>query len=157
MVEIERKFLVRSNDFKKEAFTSFRIVQGFLSRDPERTVRVRLTDEQGFVTIKGPSSDDGLERYEWEQEISKDDAERLLHLCLPGTIDKIRYLITVDDKVFEVDEFHGDNEGLIVAELELLNQNDTYTPPKWLGKEVTGESKYYNSQLSDKPYKTWNK
>lgn len=157
MIEIERKFLVNSEAFKESSFTNFRIVQGFLNRDPERTVRIRLTDNQGFITIKGISSDDGLERFEWEREISKDDAEQLLSICLPGTIDKVRYLVNVDDKIFEVDEFHGDNEGLIIAELELINHNESYSVPKWLGQEVTGIKKYYNSQLSDKPYKLWTK
>lgn len=155
MIEIERKFLVKDSTFKQKAIQHNRIVQGFLNTDKERTVRVRLKGEKGFLTVKGASSDDGLSRFEWEKEISKDDAEALLTLCEIGVIDKIRYEIAVGNHLFEVDEFFGDNEGLIVAEVELNHISEVFEKPLWLGEEVTGDSKYYNSQLSKRPFKTW--
>ncbi|WP_040252650.1 CYTH domain-containing protein [Psychroserpens mesophilus] len=155
MIEIERKFLVTSEDFKSESFKKTRITQGFLNTDPERTVRVRLKGEQGFLTVKGKSTDNGLKRFEWEKEISKPDAEALLDLCEKGVIDKIRYEVKKGKYIFEIDEFFGNNEGLIMAELELEHENDSFEAPHWLGKEVTGDIKYYNSQLSQTPYNTW--
>ena len=155
MIEIERKFLVTSIEFKSEAFKSTRIVQGFLNIDPERTVRVRLKGEKGFLTVKGISSENGLSRFEWERAISKPDAEALLKLCEKGIIDKMRYNIKYGNHIFEVDEFFGDNEGLIIAEVELNNENEAFEKPKWLGKEVTGQVKYYNSLLSKEPFNTW--
>lgn len=155
MIEIERKFLVTSKNFKNQAFKSTRIIQGFLNRDPERTVRVRLKDDAGVLTIKGKSSTDGLSRFEWEKEISKEDAESLFKLCEKGIIDKIRYEVKVENHIFEIDEFFGDNEGLIMAEVELQNENEIFKNPEWLGEEVTGDIKYYNSQLSKQPYNTW--
>ncbi|OBX24302.1 MULTISPECIES: CYTH domain-containing protein [Bizionia] len=156
MIEIERKFLVTSQQFKTEAIRKTRIKQGFLNTDKARTVRVRLKGEIGFITVKGASTDDGLSRFEWEKEISKTDAEALLKLCEIGIIDKIRYDIEVGKHVFEVDEFFGDNTGLIVAEVELSSTTEAFEKPNWLGKEVTGEARYYNSQLSKKPFKNWN-
>ena len=156
-LEIERKFLVKSSAFKTEAFKNTKIVQGFLSTNKKRTVRVRLKGEQGFLTIKGASSKNGLSRFEWEKEISKSEAEDLLKLCKKGIIDKIRYEIKVENHIFEVDEFFGENEGLIVAEVELQAEDEAFTKPDWLGKEVTGNIKYYNSQLSSKPFTTWKK
>ena len=155
MVEIERKFLVKSNAFKKEAFKSTRIIQGFLNTDKERTVRVRLKGDNGFITVKGKSNNSGLSRFEWEKEISKTDAESLLKLCEKGIIDKIRYEVKVGNHIFEVDEFFGDNEGLIIAEVELNSEDETFKKPDWLGQEVTGQIKYYNSQLSKLPFNTW--
>jgi CYTH domain-containing protein len=155
MVEIERKFLVISYAFKEEAFKSTRIIQGFLNSDKERTVRVRLKGEKGFLTVKGLSDNEGLSRFEWEKEISKQDAEALLKLCETGIIDKIRYEINVGNHVFEVDEFFGANEGLIVAEIELNHATEVFKKPKWLGEEVTGQIKYYNSQLSKCPFSKW--
>ncbi len=155
MIEIERKFLVTSDAFKNEAFQKFRIIQGFLNRDPERTVRVRLKDNKGILTVKGLSSKDGLSRFEWEKEISKKDAKALLEFCEKGVIDKLRYEVNVNNHIFEVDEFFGDNEGLIIAEVELQTENESFSKPDWLGKEVTGDIKYYNSQLSKQPFKTW--
>ncbi|WP_299382613.1 CYTH domain-containing protein [uncultured Lacinutrix sp.] len=155
MIEIERKFLVQSNAFKSEAFKQTRIVQGFLSTDKKRTVRVRLKGDIGFLTIKGESSKNGLSRFEWEKEIPKTEAESLLKLCKKGMIDKIRYEVKVDKHMFEVDEFFGKNVGLIVAEVELNNETETFTKPQWLGEEVTGDTKYYNSQLSKNPYCKW--
>ena len=155
MIEIERKFLVKSHAFKTEAFKQTRIVQGFLSTHKKRTVRVRLKGEVGFLTIKGESSKNGLSRFEWEKEIPKAEAESLLKLCKKGMIDKIRYEIKAGNHIFEVDEFFGKNEGLIVAEVELNNEAETFTKPDWLGVEVTGNVKYYNSQLSKTPFCKW--
>ena len=155
MIEIERKFLITSNKFKDEAFKTTRIIQGFLNTNPERTVRVRLRGEQGFLTVKGKSTNDGLSRFEWETEISKTDAERLLTLCEKGIIDKLRYEVKLGNHVFEVDEFYGDNQGLIIAEVELQYEDETFKKPDWLGDEVTGNTIYYNSQLSQSPYNTW--
>lgn len=155
MIEIERKFLVTSNTFKEEAFKKTRIIQGFLNTHKERTVRVRLKGDKGVLTIKGKSSEDGLERFEWEKEIEKAEAKTLLKLCEPTIIDKIRYEVKVGNHTFEVDEFFEDNFGLIIAEVELKNKNETFKKPDWLGEEVTGNIKYYNSQLSKQPYNTW--
>lgn len=156
MTEIERKFLISSNTFKTEAIRSFRIKQGFLNTDPERTVRVRLKDDEGFLTVKGKSTEDGLSRFEWEKSISKTDAEALLLLCEKEIIDKIRYEIDYGNHTFEVDEFFGDNEGLIIAEVELNHPTEIFKKPQWLGEEVTGQIQYYNSHISKNPYKNWN-
>ena len=155
MVEIERKFLVKNDSFKKEAFAKNHIAQGYLSSVPERTVRVRIKGEKGFLTIKGASNDSGLSRFEWEKEIPVSEAKSLLLLCEKGVIDKIRFEIKKGNHVFEVDEFHNDNEGLIVAEIELDSENDTFEKPDWLGKEVTGDIRYYNAYLSKNPFKNW--
>lgn len=155
MIEIERKFLVLNTNFKTEAFKHTRIIQGFLSTDKKRTVRVRLKGDIGFLTIKGKSSKNGLSRFEWEKEISKPEVESLLGICKKGIIDKIRYEIKVDNHTFEVDEFFGKNKGLIVAEVELNSEKENFTKPEWLGKEVTGDVKYYNSQLSKQPFTRW--
>ncbi len=155
MIEIERKFLVTSDGYKIDSYKKFRIVQGFLNTHPERTVRVRLKGDHGFITVKGKSNEEGLTRFEWEKEIPKADAEALLLLCEDGVIDKTRYYVTQGIHLFEVDEFYGDNEGLIVAEVELNSEAETFERPKWLGKEVTGDIKYYNSQLSLTPYQKW--
>lgn len=155
MIEIERKFLVKTEAFKTEAFKKTRISQGYLNSNKERAVRVRLKDNCGYLTIKGASSKNGLSRFEWEKEISKTDAEALLKLCEPSLIDKIRFEVKVRHHIFEVDEFFGDNQGLVVAEVELASEDEDFTKPEWLGEEVTGTIKYYNSQLSKHPYNTW--
>ena len=155
MIEIERKFLVNSFEFKEEAISKSIIKQGFLNSDPERTVRVRLSNDVGLITVKGLSSDDGLVRFEWEKELSKEDAESLLKLCEEGIIEKARYEIKAGNHIIEVDEFYGDNEGLIVAEIELKSENEVFEKPHWIAEEVTGDIKYYNSQLSKQPYKEW--
>ncbi|AUP79631.1 CYTH domain-containing protein [Flavivirga eckloniae] len=155
MIEIERKFLVTSSAYKDEALKHTRIIQGFLNTHKERTVRVRLKGDVGYLTVKGESSKDGLSRFEWEKEIPKTDAESLLKICEPGVIDKIRYEVKVKNHTFEIDEFFGDNEGLVIAEVELESENETFETPSWLGEEVTGNIKYYNSQLSKHPYKIW--
>lgn len=152
--EIERKFLVKGS-FKEAAFDALRITQGYLSTAPGRSVRVRLRGEQGFLTIKGPSLDGGLSRFEWEKEIGAQDARELLALCEPGIIDKTRWLVKAGRHTFEVDEFHGDNEGLIVAEVELSAPDEAFEKPAWLGEEVTGDRRYYNSALTKNPYKDW--
>jgi len=155
MIEIERKFLISSEAFKKEAFKRTRIVQGFLNTHPMRTVRIRIKGDQGFLTVKGKSNEAGTIRTEWEKEIDVVEAESLLKLCEEGVIEKMRYEIKVGKHVFEVDEFFGDNKGLTIAEIELNEENESFEKPNWLGKEVTGDVKYYNSQLSKKPFKTW--
>lgn len=155
MIEIERKFLVTSTAFLDEFHTKNRIVQGYLSSVPERTVRVRIKGEKGFLTIKGKSSDSGMSRMEWEKEIALKEAEQLLRLCEAGVIDKIRYEIPVGKHLYEVDVFSGENEGLILAEIELQSENETFEKPNWLGMEVTNDTRYYNAYLSQKPFKTW--
>ncbi|MEJ6792502.1 MAG: CYTH domain-containing protein [Lacinutrix sp.] len=155
MIEIERKFLVKSQDFKKDSHKKYKIVQGFLSTNKKRTVRVRLKGEQGFLTIKGKSSKNGLSRFEWEKEISKQEAESLLSICKKGMIDKICYEVTVKNHTFEIDEFLKDNKGLIIAEVELNSEKESFEKPNWLGEEVTGVLKYYNSQLSKTPFCKW--
>lgn len=155
MTEIERKFLVKSEAFKDQAFNSYDIRQGFLNSAPVRTVRIRLKNDKGLLTIKGKSSADGLSRFEWEKEIPKTDAEALLLLCEKRIIDKTRYEVKVGNHTFEVDEFYGDNQGLIIAEVELNSKTDTFEKPDWLGEEVTGDIKYYNSNLSKLPFKNW--
>ena len=157
MVEIERKFLVRSDGFKTQTSKKSRIIQGFLNTHPERTVRIRISGDQAFLTIKGKSSKNGLTRFEWEKEIPVVEAEELMKLCEPGIIEKSRYLLEIKNHTFEIDEFHGDNQGLIVAEIELQSENDTFDKPEWLGEEVTGDVRYYNSQLSKKPFSNWKK
>ena len=155
MLEIERKFLVKNEDFKKEAYQSFHIKQGYLNSHPERTTRIRIKENKAFMTVKGKSSESGLSRFEWEKEIDLKDAEALLQLCEPGKIEKTRFLVKSGDHIFEVDEFYGENEGLIVAEVEMNSESDQVLLPDWLANEVTGEQKYYNSALTQKPFKTW--
>lgn len=155
MIEIERKFLVNNEDFLNEATSKIYIKQGFLSTHPKRTVRIRITNNQGFITIKGASSKDGTSRMEWEKEIALVEAQNLLNICKKGVIEKYRYLIPNENFTFEVDVFEGKNKGLIVAELELPTKNTSFKKPKWLGEEVTGQVKYYNAQLSKKPFNSW--
>lgn len=154
-IEIERKFLVKNNSFKDHSFKKKYIKQGYLNSDKNRTVRVRITDTNAFITIKGKSNTTGTSRYEWEKEILKEEAEKLLLLCESSIIEKTRYLIKADKHVFEVDEFYGDNDGLVIAEIELTNENEDFLKPNWLDKEVTGNVKYYNSSISKNPYKNW--
>ena len=155
MIEIERKFLVISEDYKTEAISSKKIVQGFLNTHKKRTVRVRIVDSQGFLTIKGKSSKDGTSRFEWETEIELNDAKQLLKLCEKEVISKVRYEVKVGEHVYEIDEFKGSNNGLTIAEIELKDVSENFKKPDWLGKEVTGKTKYYNSQLSKNPYSRW--
>ena len=153
-IETERKFLVLNEDYKAEAVKSYRIRQGYLAHDSGRTVRVRIRDDQGFLTIKGPSIVMGS-RPEWEKEISLQEAEDLFPLCKPGSVDKTRWIVPAGDRYFEVDEFHGENEGLVMAEIELRNPDEPFESPSWLGKEVTDDARYYNGYLARHPYQTW--
>jgi CYTH domain-containing protein len=155
MIEIERKFLGKNTEFKAQAQSSTRIVQGFLNTHADRTVRVRIKGEKGVLTVKGRSNESGTSRFEWETEIPLSEAEALLGLCEPGVIDKIRFELRVGKHLFEVDEFHGENQGLIVAEIELQNEDEAFDKPDWLGEEVTGQVKYYNSQLAKFPFSKW--
>lgn len=152
--EIERKFLVKG-EFKNLASKETRIVQGYLSSIPERTVRVRIKGDKGFITIKGIGNSSGASRYEWEKEIPINEVEELLKICEPGVIDKTRYLVKVGNHTFEVDEFYGENKGLIVAEIELGSESENFVKPNWLGDEVTGDTKYYNSMLMKNPFTKW--
>ncbi|NNC69935.1 MAG: CYTH domain-containing protein [Flavobacteriaceae bacterium] len=154
-IEIERKFLVISEDFKKESQQKLYIKQGFLNSHKERTVRVRILNDTGFLTIKGISNKSGTKRLEWEKEISFSEAEQLICLSEKGIIEKYRYLIHVGQHVYEVDEFLNENKGLILAEIELKDEFEPFEKPNWLGKEVTGVAKYYNSMISKNPYKNW--
>lgn len=153
--EIEKKFLVRSDAFKNESIKQTRIIQGYLSSVPERTVRVRVKGSKGYITIKGIGNTSGAARYEWEKEISVSEVEDLLKICEPGVIDKTRYEVQAGNFTFEVDEFYGENQGLIVAEIELSDENDKFDRPSWLGEEVTGDARYYNSMLMKNPYTKW--
>ncbi|WP_394130796.1 CYTH domain-containing protein [Shewanella maritima] len=153
--EIERKYLVKNEDFKSLAARSVRIIQGYLSSVPERTVRVRVKGDKGFLTIKGIGNESGASRYEWENEIPVAEAEDLLKICEPGVIDKTRYLVEYEGHIFEVDEFYQSNQGLTVAEVELTDEAQTVNKPSWLGEEVTGDARYYNSMLMKQPFTTW--
>ena len=155
MVEIERKFLVTNRDFISESSENFRIVQGYLNSNPERTVRVRIKGKKGYITIKGKGNESGLTRFEWEKEIAISEAEALLQLCENGVIDKTRYNVMFENHLVEVDVFTGENDGLIVAEIELESENEIFSKPSWLGEEVTSEEKYYNAYLSNYPYTSW--
>lgn len=157
MTEIERKFLVKDLSFKKEAFRQTKILQGYLNSSPERTVRVRQRGEMGFITIKGKSNESGMSRYEWEKEILASEAEELIKICEPGVIEKIRYEVQVGENIYEIDEFFGENEGLVLAEIELTSETQNFERPGWLDREVTGLKEYYNSNLIKHPYKQWKK
>lgn len=152
--EIERKFLIKGH-FEQHVTSSNRIAQGYLSSVPERTVRVRIMGSKAFLTIKGIGNESGMSRFEWEKEIEICDAEQLLQLCEPSIIDKTRNYIPCGQRQFEVDVFHGQNDGLIMAEIELGSENETFDRPHWLGEEVTGDARYYNSYLSKHPYNRW--
>lgn len=152
--EIERKFLV-TGDFKSQAAKQTRIIQGYLSSVPDRTVRVRVKGDKGFITVKGIGNNSGASRYEWEKEIPVSEVQDLLKICEPGVIDKTRYNVVVGKHTFEVDEFYGENEGLVVAEIELSSEDESFEKPSWLGEEVTGDVKYFNSMLMKLPYSKW--
>ena len=154
-LEIERKFLVRNDGYRHQAFSSSRIQQGYICSGHGRTVRVRIRYTRGYLTIKGPSNAAGLSRYEFEKEITLDEAEHLMELCEPGCIDKTRYLVKSGTHTFEVDEFYGDNEGLVIAEVELQSEDEPYEKPDFIGDEVTGDRRYYNAHLTKQPFKTW--
>ncbi len=155
-LEIERKFLVKPGaDFRSKAYGSSRIRQGYIASGHGRTVRVRTRDRQGYLTIKGPSLDGGLSRYEFEKEITLEEAEQLFKLCEPGLIDKTRYLVKAGKHTFEVDEFYGENEGLVMAEVELSAPEETFEKPDFIGREVTGDHRFYNSHLRQNPFRCW--
>lgn len=154
MLEIERKYIV-AGDFLPDVIRSERFRQGYISSQPGKTVRVRIAGEKGWLTIKGPSLDGGLSRYEFEQELSLRDAEELFALCEPGAIEKTRHWAIIDGHTWEIDLFHGANEGLLLAEIELVSTDESFTLPAWVGKEVTGDRRYYNSMLTQHPYKDW--
>lgn len=155
MIEIERKFLVQSEEFKAISFAKNEISQGYLNSNPERTVRVRIKGNQGYLTIKGKGNETGMSRLEWEMEIPVDEAKMLLNLCESGVISKMRYEVKFGNHVYEVDEFFGENEGLVLAEIELKSEQEAFEKPDWLGEEVTNNEKYYNSYLSKNPFKNW--
>ena len=153
-LEIERKFLV-VGDYKSLSASHSRIMQGYICSGRGRTVRVRLRDDKGYLTIKGPSLNGGLSRYEFEKEITMDEAQHLLQLCQGGVIDKRRYLVRSGDHTFEVDEFYGDNDGLVMAEVELGSETEEYEKPAFIGMEVTGDKRFYNSHLLGNPFSKW--
>ncbi|MEA1785671.1 CYTH domain-containing protein [Arenibacter sp. GZD96] len=152
MIEIERKFLVLSEDYKQQATTKISMVQGFLNTDAQRTVRVRVMGNKGFLTVKGKSSENGTTRFEWEREISLEDARQLLPLCEDFILDKTRYIVPFGGHTFEVDAFHGVHKGLVIAEIELQSEDEAFEKPDWLGQEVTGDVQYYNSELSKRKH-----
>lgn len=154
-LEIERKFLVKDDSYKQLAYSSSRIAQGYICSMRGRTVRVRIRDDKGYLTIKGPADIKGLGRYEWEKEIPLQEAQELMKLCEPGMIDKTRYLVKAGKHVFEIDEFYAENEGLVIAEVELETEGEAYEKPAFIGEEVTGDVRYYNSFLMRNPYTQW--
>ena len=156
MIEIERKFLVLNDDFKKEAFAKNEIAQGYISTNPERTVRIRVKGNDGFLTIKGIGNETGISRLEWEKQIEVEEARQLMELCEKGTISKTRYEVKIGNHIFEIDEFYDDNQGLFIAEIELEHEDEVFEKPTWLGKEVTNDERYYNAYLSKNPFKNWN-
>ncbi len=156
-LEIERKFLVLDDSYKNLATSSSHIKQGYIYSGKGKTIRVRIRDERGYLTIKGPSDKAGLCRYEWEKEVDLHDAEELMRLCEPGIIDKTRYIIPSGKHTFEVDEFFGENQGLVMAEVELVSEEEPFEKPPFIGKEVTGDRRYYNSHLRENPYSRWKK
>ena len=148
MIEIERKFLVHSTEFIQAASQHYHIEQGYLSKDPARTVRVRIKNDKSFITVKGASSASGMSRYEWEKEIPLEEGKALLQLALPIVIQKTRYEVKHQTFLFEVDVFEGQHQGLILAEVELEDENVELNLPEWIGEEVTGDPRYYNASLS---------
>ena len=155
--ETERKFLVRNDSYKTSATKGINMKQGYICRESGRTVRVRIAGKNAWLTIKGHGTSDGTSRYEWEQEIPLEEAENLIKLCTSGIIDKTRYIVPSGKHCFEVDEFHEKNSGLTVAEIELENKAEPFIIPEWLGKEVTGDCRYYNSMLVSHPFSEWEK
>ena len=147
--EIERKFLVKSDAFIAQATTSYEIMQGYLCKDPEKTIRVRIRDARAFLNIKSSLLRDGIAKFEWEKEIDLSDAKELMKICLPGAISKTRYIIKAkgDDLKWEVDVFHGRLEGRVLAEIELSDEDEAFERPDWLGEEVTGQPQYYNANM----------
>lgn len=154
-IEIERKFLVKGTSYKTAAFSSYEIRQGYISNENGRSVRVRITDKEAVLTIKGPSDNRGMSRYEWNHQISLEDALELFELKQNGAIEKRRYLVHSGPHVFEVDEFYGENEGLVIAEVELASEDEVFEKPSFIGAEVTGDHRYYNAYLTEHPFTKW--
>lgn len=155
MIEIERKFLVKNETYKSEAIKAQTLTQGYLSTDPKRAVRIRICNKEAYINVKGETSKSGVSRFEWEKKIDIEEAQNLILLCHKSIITKVRYHVRYGNHTFEVDEFLGDNAGLVVAEIELTDELESFERPNWLGKEVTGIKKYYNSQLSQNAFKNW--
>ena len=155
MIEIERKFLVKSTDFKKKPIQIINIKQAYFNDDVKKSVRVRICDKEAFITIKGPSLQNGISRYEWEKKINLNEGIKLLKLCNTNLVEKRRYIINYKNSVFEVDEFLGKNLGLVTAEIELDKTDQKFERPNWIGKEVTGIEKYYNLSLVSYPFSKW--
>ena len=145
--EIERKFLVRNDKFKDQSIEKQKITQGYLSKDPERIVRIRITEQKAWITIKGKSNENGMTRLEWEKSISLTDGEALMKLCVTSPIEKVRYIIPQKNLNFEVDVFFGYKGGLVLAEIELPSEATLFEKPDWVGEEVTGIKKYYNAMM----------
>lgn len=156
-LEIERKFLVKGNDYRNEAYKYYDMVQGYIAHENGRSVRIRITNTESLITIKGPTDAKGMSRYEWNHTIDKRDAVELMELCQGSKIEKRRYLVHSGPHVFEIDEFHGESEGLVIAEVELTSENEVFQKPDFIGDEVTGDKRYYNAHLTRDPYKNWKK
>ena len=154
--EIERKFLVKDDSYKSLAFSKTHIEQGYFATEPGRTVRIRIRDDKGYLTIKGAPKKGEFGRYDFEREIPMEDAREMMELCMPGRVNKDRYLVKSGKHTIEVDEFFGDNEGLVMAEIELKAEEEPFVMPAWAGKEVTGDRRYYNSMLTHHPFTEWN-
>ena len=152
--EIERKFLVKG-EFKQFALSSTYIVQGYIYFDKEKSVRVRIRGDKGFITVKSSVGDSKVTRNEWEYEVPASEANEMLRLCGKNVIEKTRYIVNVKNLTVEVDEFYGENEGLLLAEIELINESQQFEKPDFLGQEVTGQPRYYNAQLCVNPYSKW--
>ena len=154
-IEIERKYLVLDDSYKKESFSHSHIQQGYICSEEGRAVRIRIRDERAYITIKGPTPEGGLNCFELEKEITFEEGRQLMHLCEAGKIDKVRWLVKCGKHTFEVDEFLGDNEGLVMAEVELSSEDEEVEIPSFIGKEVTGDPRYFNSYLRIHPFRTW--
>ena len=155
MIEIERKFLVKSDEYRSDAFKVQLLSQAYLNNNPEKSVRVRIVDNEGFITIKGPSYDGGLSRFEWEKKISIEEAVELMKLCGDQLILKKRYFVKHNKIILEVDEFLNNNKGLVVAEVELKTASQKIVLPDWIAEEITGINKYYNLSLVTNPFNSW--
>lgn len=155
LLEIERKFLVLDKSYLKAAYGHYDIVQGYIAHQNGNSVRVRITDTEAVLTIKGPSDEAGIARFEWNHRIEEADARELIKLCSGGLIEKTRYLVHSGPHVFEIDEFHGENDGLVIAEVELQSETEAFEKPDFIGKEVTGDRRYYNAHLTHHPYSSW--
>lgn len=152
-IEIERKYLLKNSDWESLVNQQYSIKQGYLNSDKERTVRVRIINKQAFITIKGKN--EKTVRQEFEYEIPYNDGLALLKLCETPLIEKTRFIVKHQDRLWEIDKFEGENEGLIIAELELESEEEKVELPNWVGEEVSLDKRYYNSSLIKHPYKNW--